>query len=133
MVTRFATISFFLRSSHIHTSKGLANLSSVLIETLREVEADIRCYSYNIYGTEDHAASAIPRDDESMQDYWECFVQAITGIQRYGPDLVFDDGGNATLFFRECTEAENQFLKDGALLDPSVTDNADFFDYPVRP
>jgi len=100
---------------------------------------DIRWCSCNIFSTQDHAAAAIARDEsaavfawkgESLEEYWECTLNAITWPtddgKGHGPDLIVDDGGDMTLLIHEGKKAEDAFLKDGTLPDPASTDNAEF-------
>merc|ERR1712045_621388 len=101
--------------------------------------ADIRWCSCNIFSTQDHAASAIARDEsaavfawkgESLEEYWECTLNAVTWPEDDGKgcgmDIIVDDGGDMTLLIHEGKKAEDAFLKDGTLPDPSSTDNAEF-------
>merc|ERR1712045_427260 len=101
--------------------------------------ADIRWCSCNIFSTQDHAASAIARDEsaavfawkgESLEEYWECTLNAVTWPEDDGKgcgmDIIVDDGGDMTLLIHEGKKAEDIFLKDGTLPDPSSTDNAEF-------
>lgn len=79
--------------------------TAVLIETLRELGADVRWCSCNIFSTQDHAAAAIAADGvsvfawkgESLEDYWQCTLDAMTWPDGSGPDQIVDDGGDATL------------------------------------
>ena len=81
--------------------------TAMLIETLHALGADLRWASCNIFSTQDHAAAAIARagtaavfawKGESLEDYWWCTEQALTWPDGSGPDLIVDDGGDATLF-----------------------------------
>merc|ERR1719327_1275020 len=113
--------------------------TGVLIETLKACGADLRWCSCNIFSTQDHAAAAIARDGsaavfawkgETLEEYWECTMNAITwtnpDAKGDGPDLIVDDGGDMTLLVHEGWKAENAYAKDGTLPDPSSTDNAEF-------
>merc|ERR1712045_635235 len=101
--------------------------------------ADIRWCSCNIFSTQDHAASAIARDEsaavfawkgESLEEYWECTLNAVTWPEDdgkgHGMDIIVDDGGDMTLLIHEGKKAEDQYAKDKTLPDPSSTDNAEF-------
>merc|ERR1712045_648097 len=101
--------------------------------------ADIRWCSCNIFSTQDHAASAIARDEsaavfawkgESLEEYWECTLNAVTWPEDdgkgQGMDIIVDDGGDMTLLIHEGKKAEDQYAKDKTLSDPSSTDNAEF-------
>ncbi|MCD7455036.1 Hemolysin ahh1 [Datura stramonium] len=83
----------------------------------------------------DHAAAAIARDSaavfawkgETLQEYWWCTERALDWGPGGGPDLIVDDGGDATLLIHEGVKAEEEYAKTLKLLDPSVsTDNAEF-------
>ncbi|EFJ48630.1 hypothetical protein VOLCADRAFT_74602 [Volvox carteri f. nagariensis] len=108
--------------------------TAVLIETLTALGAEVRWCSCNIFSTQDHAAAAIARDSaavfawkgETLEEYWWCTEQALTWEGCDGPDLLVDDGGDATLLIHEGVKAEAAFAKDGTLPDPDSTDNAEF-------
>jgi len=113
--------------------------TAVLIETLKALGADLRWCSCNIFSTQDHAAAAIARDDsaavfawkgETLEEYWECTLSALTWPEDDGKgqgcDIIVDDGGDMTLLIHEGKKAEDAFLKDGTLPDPTSTDNAEF-------
>jgi len=113
--------------------------TAVLIETLAAMGANVRWCSCNIFSTQDHAAAAIARDGtaavfawkgETLEEYWECTMNAITWTKPDqkgdGPDLIVDDGGDMTLLVHEGYKAEIAFEKDGTLPDPNSTDNAEF-------
>merc|ERR1719424_405697 len=113
--------------------------TAVLIETMKALGADLRWCSCNIFSTQDHAAAAIARDGsaavfawkgETLEEYWECTMNAITwttpDAKGDGPDLIVDDGGDMTLLVHEGAKAEALFEKDGTVPDPSSTDNAEF-------
>ena len=79
--------------------------TAVLIETLTALGAEVRWGSCNIFSTQDHAAAAIARDTcpvfawkgETLEEYWWCTEQMLTWPDGSGPDLIVDDGGDATL------------------------------------
>ncbi len=93
--------------------------TAVLIETLVALGADVRWASCNIFSTQDHAAAAIAKagvpvfalKGETLEEYWWCAEQALTFAGGKGPQLVVDDGGDATLMIHLGTAAEK---------DPSV-------------
>ncbi|MBE6400376.1 MAG: adenosylhomocysteinase [Lentisphaerae bacterium] len=95
--------------------------TAVLIETLVELGADVRWASCNIFSTQDHAAAAIAAagvpvfawKGETLQDYWECTLAALTWDDGSGPDQIVDDGGDATLLIHRGVAAE----KDPSILD----------------
>jgi len=88
--------------------------TAVLIETLKELGADIRWCSCNIFSTQDHAAAAIAKTDtpvfawkgETLEEYWECTYNALTWEGGKGPNLIVDDGGDATLLIHKGYELE---------------------------
>ncbi|MDD2488097.1 MAG: adenosylhomocysteinase [Bacteroidales bacterium] len=95
--------------------------TAVLIETLTTLGADVRWASCNIFSTQDHAAAAIAKagipvfawKGESLEEYWWCTNQALSFPNGKGPQLIVDDGGDATLLVHKGYAAEN---------DPSILD-----------
>ena len=100
--------------------------TAVLIETLVELGADVRWASCNIFSTQDHAAAAIAKSGvpvfawkgETLEEYWDCTLKALTWPDGSGPDQIVDDGGDATLLIHRGVAAEN----DSSILD-EPTDN----------
>ncbi len=98
--------------------------TAVLIETLQELGADVRWASCNIFSTQDHAAAAIAETGtpvfawkgETLEEYWQCTEYALTWPDGSGPDMIVDDGGDATLLVHRGAEAE----KDVSILDQPV-------------
>ncbi len=91
--------------------------TAMLIETLHHLGADVRWASCNIFSTQDHAAAAIAQaksaavfawKGENLADYWWCTEQALTWPDGCGPDLIVDDGGDATLMIHEGVRAESE-------------------------
>jgi len=93
--------------------------TAVLIETLKDIGADVRWASCNIFSTQDHAAAAIARTGtpvfawkgETLEEYWDCTLDAVTfpgsGTDKFrGPQLVVDDGGDVTLLIHKGYELE---------------------------
>jgi adenosylhomocysteinase len=88
--------------------------TAVLIETLRELGASVRWASCNIFSTQDHAAAAIAAagvpvfawKGETLEDYWWCTYKALSHEGGKGPQLVVDDGGDATLLIHKGYELE---------------------------
>jgi len=128
-----------LAGARVSGSLHMTVQTAVLIETLKALGADLRWCSCNIFSTQDHAAAAIARDEasavfawkgESLEEYWECTLNAVTWPdddgKGHGMDIIVDDGGDMTLLIHEGKKAEDLFLKDGTLPDPSSTDNAEF-------
>ncbi|MES2705453.1 MAG: adenosylhomocysteinase [Verrucomicrobiota bacterium] len=89
--------------------------TGVLIETLKELGADVRWASCNIFSTQDHAASAIAASGtpvfawkgETLEEYWDCTWKAIMFPGNLGPQLIVDDGGDVTLLIHKGYEMEN--------------------------
>jgi adenosylhomocysteinase len=89
--------------------------TAVLIETLADLGASVRWASCNIFSTQDHAAAAIAAASipvfawkgESLEEYWWCTYQAISHPDGKGPELIVDDGGDATLLLHKGYELEN--------------------------
>ena len=90
--------------------------TAVLIETLVSLGAEVRWASCNIFSTQDHAAAAIAAagvpvfawKGESLEDYWECTYRALTHKGGLGPQLIVDDGGDATLLIHKGYELEER-------------------------
>jgi adenosylhomocysteinase len=88
--------------------------TAVLIETLIDLGASVRWASCNIFSTQDHAAAAIAKSGvslfawkgESLEEYWWCTYQALSHPDGKGPQLVVDDGGDATLLIHKGYELE---------------------------
>ena len=94
-----------LKGARVMGSLHMTVETAVLIETLVELGADVRWASCNIFSTQDHAAAAIAArgipvfawKGETLEEYWWCTKQAMTWPDGSGPQLVVDDGGDATL------------------------------------
>ncbi len=105
-----------LKGKKVMGSLHMTLQTAMLIETLVELGADVRWASCNIFSTQDHAAAAIARagsaavfawKGESLEDYWWCTEQALTWPDGSGPDLIVDDGGDATLYVIQGMRVEN--------------------------
>src|SRR5579871_1893904 len=89
--------------------------TAILIETLVELGASVRWASCNIFSTQDHAAAAIAKagipvfawKGETLEEYWDCTLDALTHPGNQGPQLIVDDGGDATLLIHKGYELEN--------------------------
>ena len=115
-----------LSGARVSGSLHMTIQTAVLIETLVELGADVRWASCNIFSTQDHAAAAIAQGGtpvfawkgETLEEYWWCTKQALSFPGGKGPQLVVDDGGDATLLIHRGYAAEN----DASILD-EPTDN----------
>lgn len=110
-----------LKGARIMGSLHTTIQTAVLVETLRELGAEVRWCSCNIYSTQDHAAAALAQagvpvfawKGESLADYWWCTLQAMNFGDDLWPNLIVDDGGDATLMIHLGVQAE----KDATVLD----------------
>jgi adenosylhomocysteinase len=122
------------KGAQITGSLHMTIQTAALIETLTALGAEVRWCSCNIFSTQDHAAAAVARDSaavfawkgETLEEYWWCTEQALIWPEGDGPDLLVDDGGDATLLIHEGVKAEELYAKDGTLPDPTSTDNLEF-------
>ncbi len=102
-----------LKGSRIMGSLHMTLQTAVLIETLKELGAEVRWVSCNIYSTQDHAAAAIAKagipvyawKGETLKEYWWCTRKALD-FGNKGPTLIVDDGGDATLMIHKGVEIE---------------------------
>ena len=105
--------------------------TAILIETLVELGADVRWASCNIFSTQDEAAAVIAEagipvfawKGETLEEYWWCTMQALTFPDGSGPDLIVDDGGDATLLIHKGYELEKYFAKNGTT--PEIKTNVE--------
>jgi adenosylhomocysteinase len=105
-----------LKGARITGSLHMTIQTAVLIETLTELGADVRWASCNIFSTQDHAAAAIAArgipvfawKGETLEEYWWCTAQALTFQGGKGPNLIVDDGGDASLMVHMGYQAENK-------------------------
>ena len=127
-----------LQGARIMGSLHMTIQTAVLIETLRELGAAVRWVSCNIFSTQDHAAAGVvvgptgsPTEPagvavyawkgESLEEYWWCTLQALNWPEHGGPNLILDDGGDATLLVHMGYEYEQR----DEMPDPATTDNAE--------
>ncbi len=118
-----------LQGCRITGSLHMTIQTAVLIETLRDLGADVRWASCNIFSTQDHAAAAIARaaipcfawKGETLEEYWWCTLKALE-FPEGGPTTLVDDGGDATLLIHMGYEAEEAYARDGSLPDPDGSD-----------
>jgi adenosylhomocysteinase len=128
-----------LKGARIMGSLHMTIQTAVLIETLTALGAEVRWCSCNIFSTQDHAAAAVavgpegtPEDPqgipvfawkgETLEEYWWCTEQAILWPGESGPNMILDDGGDATLLVHKGTEYEAA----GVVPDPSTADSEEF-------
>ncbi len=104
-----------LKGVRIMGSLHMTIQTAALIETLKALGADVRWCSCNIFSTQDHAAAAIAKSGtavfawkgETLEEYWDCTYKALTWANGKGPQLIVDDGGDATLLIHKGFELEN--------------------------
>ncbi len=109
-----------LAGARISGSLHMTIQTAVLIETLAELGADVRWASCNIFSTQDHAAAAIAETGvpvfawkgETLDEYWWCTREALWH-EDGGPDLIVDDGGDATLLIHRGAEREEEYEQTG--------------------
>ncbi len=119
-----------LKGARITGSLHMTIQTAVLIETLTALGAEVRWCSCNIFSTQDHAAAAIAEagvpvfawKGETLEEYWWCTEQALTWPDGDGPNMILDDGGDATLLVHKGVEFEAA----GAVPDPETADNDEF-------
>ena len=124
-----------LKGAKVSGSLHMTIQTGVLIETLQAIGAEVRWASCNIFSTQDHAAAAIVAaktanvfawKGENLVEYWDCTNRMLTWPDCDGPDILVDDGGDATLLIHEGVKAERHFAKTGEFPDPDSTSNAEF-------
>lgn len=120
-----------LNGARVMGSLHMTIQTAVLIKTLRALGASVRWASCNIYSTQDHAAAAIAEEGvpvfawkgETLKDYWWCTQKALDFGEGKGPQLIVDDGGDATLMVHKGYEVEEH----PELLDKDYSDEAEDF------
>jgi adenosylhomocysteinase len=116
-----------LKGARITGSLHMTVQTAVLIETLVALGAEVRWASCNIFSTQDHAAAAIAKagipvfawKGETLEEYWWCTEQALTWRDSEGPNMILDDGGDATLLVHKGAEYEQA----GGVPDPEGADS----------
>jgi adenosylhomocysteinase len=128
-----------LKGCRISGSLHMTIQTAVLIETLVELGAEVRWASCNIFSTQDHAAAAVvvgpngtaenPQGvpcyawkGETLEEYWWCTDQMMTWPDGDGPNMILDDGGDATMLVHKGVE----FEKSGVVPDPTTASNPEF-------
>ena len=119
-----------LKGARVTGSLHMTVQTAVLIETLVALGAEVRWASCNIFSTQDHAAAAIAAagvpvyawKGETLEEYWWCTEQALSWPDGNGPNMILDDGGDATLLVHKGVE----FEKAGAVPDPGSADSDEF-------
>src|SRR3989344_2088533 len=120
-----------LQGAKITGSLHMTIQTAVLIETLKLLGAQVRWCSCNIFSTQDHAAAAAAKagtpvfawKGETLREYWECTEKALTFPGDKGPNLIVDDGGDATLMIHKGVEIE----KNPKLLEQDYSNEAEDF------
>jgi adenosylhomocysteinase len=103
-----------LKGVRITGSLHMTVQTAILIEALVDLGADVRWASCNIFSTQDHAAAAIAKagipvfawKGETLEEYWDCTFKALTWPDGKGPEMIVDDGGDATLLIHKGLELE---------------------------
>jgi adenosylhomocysteinase len=119
-----------LKGAKVTGSLHMTIQTAVLIETLADLGADVRWASCNIFSTQDHAAAAIAQagvpvfawKGETLEEYWDCTLKALTFPGADGPNILVDDGGDATLLIHRGRALEEEFAKSGKVA-PVCKDN----------
>lgn len=119
-----------LKGARIMGSLHMTVQTAVLMETLVELGAGVRWVSCNIFSTQDHAAAAMAEagipvfawKGETLEEYWWCTEQALNWPGHDGPNMILDDGGDATMLVLKGAE----FEKAGAVPDPAKAESAEF-------
>jgi len=119
-----------LKGARISGSLHMTIQTAVLIETLVALGAEVRWASCNIFSTQDHAAAAIAAagipvfawKGETLEEYWWCTEQMLRWPDGKGPNMILDDGGDATMLVHKGTE----FEKAGAVPDPADAESEEF-------
>src|SRR5499425_808527 len=119
-----------LKGARITGSLHMTIQTAVLIETLVALGAEVRWASCNIFSTQDHAAAAIAEagipvfawKGETLEEYWWCTEQILLWPDGAGPNMILDDGGDATLLVHKGVE----FEKAGAVPSPETADSEEF-------
>jgi len=119
-----------LKGARITGSLHMTVQTAVLIETLTALGAEVRWASCNIFSTQDHAAAAIAATGvpvyawkgETLEEYWWCTEQALLWPDGEGPNMILDDGGDATLLVHKGVEFEAA----GAVPDPATAESGEF-------
>jgi adenosylhomocysteinase len=125
-----------LAGARITGSLHMTIQTAVLIETLQKLGAQVRWCSCNIFSTQDQAAAAVVAaktsavfawKGENLEEYWWCTYMALTWPDKDGaPNMLVDDGGDATLLIHEGVKAEAEFKASGKLPDPKTTEDPEF-------
>jgi adenosylhomocysteinase len=119
-----------LKGARVMGSLHMTIQTAVLIETLVELGAEVRWVSCNIFSTQDHAAAAIAAagvpvyawKGETLEEYWWCTEQALNWPGHDGPNMILDDGGDATMLVLKGAEYERA----GAVPDPAQAESEEF-------
>jgi len=121
-----------LKGAKISGSLHMTIQTAVLIETLEALGAEVRWCSCNIFSTQDHAAAAIAKKGTcavyawkgmSLRDYWDCTNRCLSWPNNDGPNMLVDDGGDATLLIHQGVKWEEKYEETKELPDPSTAEN----------
>jgi len=121
-----------LKGAKITGSLHMTIQTAVLIETLEALGAEVRWCSCNIFSTQDHAAAAIAKRGTcavyawkgmSLKDYWDCTNRALSWPNNDGPNMLVDDGGDATLLIHQGVKWEEKYEASKELPDPATAEN----------
>ena len=116
-----------LKGFRLTGSLHMTTETAILIETLKDLGADVRWASCNIFSTQDEAAAAIAKTNtpvfawkgETLEEYWDCTFDAISFGDNLGPNLIVDDGGDATLLIHKGHALEKFYNTNGRI--PEIT------------
>ena len=120
-----------LKGVKISGSLHMTIQTAVLIETLYHLGAKLRWCSCNIFSTQDHAAAAIVEANtsnvfawkgETLSEYWDCTLKTLTWPDDDGPDMIVDDGSDATMLIHIGVKYEKEYQKTGILPDFGILD-----------
>ena len=116
-----------LKGFRLTGSLHMTTETAILIETLKDLGADVRWASCNIFSTQDEAAAAIAKTNtpvfawkgETLEEYWDCTFDALSFGDNLGPNLIVDDGGDATLLIHKGHALEEFYNANGCI--PEIT------------
>lgn len=116
-----------LKGARVSGSLHMTVQTAVLVETLEALGAKVRWCSCNIFSTQDHAAAAVVKADkakvfawkgETIEEYWRMTLECLSWGDGLGPEIIVDDGGDATILLINGLEAEKKMANGEKLVDP---------------